>query len=148
MELGGYDIEKIAFTYWFYSEGPRGRIKKVVRFQRMPELGRNAFNLAFGDANETMEQINDLIVTNNGDQLKVLITIAKVVADFVYHWPNAIIQAKGSTPSRTRLYQMKIATFWQEISREFEIMGELSTSWVPFRRGVNYKRFLIFKKIR
>jgi hypothetical protein len=35
--------------YWFISEGPRGRIKKVIEFQWMQGLGSSTFNLAFGD---------------------------------------------------------------------------------------------------
>ena len=35
--------------YEFTSEGPRGNIKKVVRFSR---ISANTFNLAFGDLDE------------------------------------------------------------------------------------------------
>ena len=78
----------------------------------------------------------------------MLKTVAIAVLDFVKDRPEAIIQVKGSSSSRTRLYQMKIASFWQEINREFDILGELDSDWVPFRKGVNYKRFLILKKIK
>jgi hypothetical protein len=38
MELEKYNLVKGAanFNYDFYSEGPNGRIKKVVRFQYVP----------------------------------------------------------------------------------------------------------------
>jgi len=144
-----YDIEKgkEGFEYWFYSEGPKGKILKSVQFQHMPEYGRNFFNLAFGDFDKSTDRINDQVVSNNGDHVKVLYTVADIVHDFVNFWPDAIIQIEGSTPSRTRLYQMGMSSFWLEISKEFEILGEIDGDWLPFKKGVSYKRFLIFKKI-
>jgi len=119
MERERYSIGRSEddFVYWFYSEGPRGRILKTVQFQHVPEYGRNFFNLAFGDYDESTGRINDQVASNNGYHLKVLHTVAKVVLDFVNFWPKAIIQIKGSTSSRTRLYQMGISSFWFEIIR-------------------------------
>jgi len=150
MEWERYNIEKgkEEFEYWFYSEGPRGNIKKAVQFQYIPEFGRNFFNLAFGDFDESTGRINDRVVSNNGDHLKVLYTVAEITLDFINFWPGAIIQIRGSTSSRTRLYQMGISSFWLEISKEFEILGELDGDWVPFKKGESYKRFLVFKKIK
>jgi hypothetical protein len=148
MEMERYSVEKGEehLAYGFYSEGPKGRIRKLVRFQNTPELGRNAFNLAFGDFDEATGKIDDLIVTNNHDHVKVLHTIAKIVLDFVNLYPNAIIKIEGTSSSRTRLYQMGISSFWKAFSREFEIYGKIAHDWVPFKKGVNYKGFLIFKK--
>lgn len=41
------------------------------------------FNLAFGDYDENTKSINDLSVTNNGDSLKVLATVASTVYAFL-----------------------------------------------------------------
>jgi hypothetical protein len=149
MEQERYDIGRNEddFTYWFYSEGPKGRIRKRVQFQHRPELGKNAFNLSFGDWDESTGRLNDRAISNNGDHLKVLHTVAEGVREFINLWPDAIIWVKGSTISRTRLYQMGIASFWKEISQEFEIWGKLGEEWEPFRKGVNYGEFLLFKKI-
>jgi len=91
MERERYDIERSEddFVYWFYSEGPKGRIEKVIRFQRTSELGRNAFNLSFGDWDESAGRLNDRSI----------------------------------------------------------IWGKLGKEWEPFRKGVNYREFLLFKKI-
>ena len=50
MELEKYNVERNTnvFVYEFYSEGPRGRIKKAVEFQYLPAFGRNFFNLTLG----------------------------------------------------------------------------------------------------
>ena len=148
MEQERYDIKKEegSFEYWFYSEGAKGKILKAVKFQYMPELNRNAFNLAFGDWDVSTGRLNDRAISNNGDHLKVLHTIAGAVCEFINLWPNAIIRVLGNTASRTRLYQMGIASFWEDISRDFEVWGKMREEWEPFRKGVNYKEFLIFKK--
>lgn len=150
MKLEKYNLVKDAanFTYDFYSEGPNGRIKKVVRFQHMPKISENVFNLAFGDLDEETGLIDDLVISNNNDRLKVLKTVAEAVADFIKFRPKAIILIKGSTLSRTRLYQMGMSFFWLEISQLYEIYGNLGREWLPFRKGVNYERFMIFKKIK
>ena len=93
------------FTYLFYSEGPKGKI------------------------------------------LKVLHTVAEAARSFMNFWPDAIIILRGSTASRTRLYQMGIAAFWEEIGLGFQVWGEFEEEWVPFKKGVNYSGFLVFNKI-
>ena len=147
MELETYDIKAWdKYSYTFYSEGPNGRIKKGINFQRMEEIGINVFNLAFGDVDESTGRINDLSISNNNDRLKILMTVAEAVIDFIQSVPNAIIIIKGSTLSRTRLYQMGISSFWSEIKRHYNIYGNLDNKWLPFQKGVNYERFLLFKK--
>jgi hypothetical protein len=61
MEWESYELEKSkdGLKYGFYSDGPRGRIRKEVRFQSRPELGRDVYNLAFGDYEERTNSIND-----------------------------------------------------------------------------------------
>jgi len=150
MEWEIYDLDKNedGFTYEFFSDGPKGRIKKIIQFQHLNDLGKNVFNLSFGDFDEVINRINDRIVSNNGDQLKILHTVAETVIDFFRLYPEAIILIEGCSSSRTRLYQMKIAAFWSAISQQFEIWGESESKWLPFQKGENYKRLLIYKKIK
>jgi hypothetical protein len=149
MELESYEVEKNAdkSDYFFYSQGPIGRIRKVIRFRRIRELGVNTYNLAFGDLVESTMELNDRSVTNNNDRLKVLATVAKVVDDFINSRPNAIIYVKGSTLSRIRLYQMAIAAFWLEISIRYVVLGKTKDEWIFFRKGVNFEEFLVYRKI-
>ncbi len=147
MEWDIYDLEsKGGFEYVFYSEGSKGRIKKIIEFQHLSDLGKNVFNVAFGDFNRAIGGIDHLIISNNGDQLKVMHTVAEAIINFISSRPDAIILIQGSTSSRTRLYQMKIAGFWAVVSKQFEILGEFENEWLPFQKGVNYKRFLVYKK--
>jgi hypothetical protein len=134
------------FYYEFESDGPNGKIKKVVEFYRVHELGHEVYNLAFGDWNEETRQMNDLSVSNNADRDKVLATVALTVMEFIRDHPNAIIFAVGSTASRTRLYQMGIAKIWMEIKAKFEIQGYINEEWQSFQKGVNYQSFLLKAK--
>lgn len=126
-------------TYEFLSEGPNGSIKKVVYFE---EIGDNLFNLAFGDWSEFEQGINDKVRSNNHDRDKVMATVAATVIEFIKHYPKAIIFAKGSTPARTRLYQIGIFSNWHEISQLFVIEGLINGVWQPFEKHINYHAFM------
>jgi hypothetical protein len=86
--------------------------------------------------------MNDKVRSNNGDRDKILATVAGTVIEFIEHYPNAVIFTKGSTPSRTRLYQMGILANWQEINKIFVIEGLINSEWLPFERNKNYQAFM------
>lgn len=134
------------FEYFeFYSEGPKGVIKKVVEFQKT--IQENVYNLAFGDYSDEAKGIDDLTVTNNGDGLKILATVASTVYAFTEKRPEAWIIATGSTAARTRLYRMGITNNLAEISADFIIFGYSKNEiWVPFEIGEDYEAFLVTKK--
>jgi hypothetical protein len=133
-------------AYEFYSEGPKGRIRKIVLYERLEKFADNAFNLAFGDWDEQRQAIDDKVISNNDDREKILATVAVSVLDFIKHHPGSIIFAEGSTPSRTRLYQIGIATYWIEISEMFLISGFREGNWEPFEIGKNYEAFTLESK--
>jgi len=133
------------FYYEFFSEGPNGKIRKVVQFQQI-SVADNIYNLGFGDFNEEIDEVDDLSVSNNQDTQKVLATVAKTVLNFMQNHPTAIVMAKGSTPSRTRLYQMGISQFWEEIATAFDVKGFKDNNWYPYERGKNFEAFFIVKK--
>ena len=118
--------------YEFGSIGPKGHIKKVVRYT---EIRKNIFNPGFGDLDEETGKIS---VTNNNDSRKVLATVASTVQDFTLQYQDAWIIAKGSIPSRTRLYRMGISNHWQEINNEFEVFGLKEDEWQPFELRKEY----------
>jgi hypothetical protein len=92
----------------FCSDGPKGLIKKIVRFSPRNINGKTYFNLGFGDLNILTNKIDDLSRPDNYDRDKILATIAATVLVFTDHFPDAIVYAQGSTSSRTRLYQMAL----------------------------------------
>ncbi len=116
-----YKTEDKFTIYEFVSQGPRGSVKKLVEY--METATENVYNLGFGDYDESTKSINDLSVTNNGDSLKVLATVASTVYAFIEKHPNAYILATGSTNVRTRLYRMGIINNLAEIMEDFLVYG-------------------------
>lgn len=81
-----YKSEQKLRHFEFISEEPKGLIHKLVEYT---ETGQeNVFNLAFGDYDKTTKSIDDLSITNNGDSLKVLATVASTVYAFTESIPN------------------------------------------------------------
>jgi hypothetical protein len=148
MKADKYEYNKIPeeLYYEFFSEGPKGKIKKLVRYKLISEPPDYIFNLSFGDWNEKTFDADDSITTNNKDRQKVFATVADTVLDFTQLHPEAFIFAQGSTLSRTRLYQMGISAFWEEIGGLFRVIGYVNGEWKPFRKGINYQAFLIKRK--
>ena len=138
-----YRTNENFLDYEFVSVGPKGRVKKVVRFSRIED---NIFNLGFGDLDEESGEISDTIVTDNNDSWKVLATVASTIYDFYGEYPEAKIFVKGSTPARTRLYRMGITNNWNEISTDFEIYGLKDDEWEVFEFRRDYEAFFIEPK--
>ena len=147
MTINHYDylVSEDRFYYEFFSEGPRGKIRKVIFFKRINQESFS-FNLAFGDLDDK-GIFNDLIASNNHDAEKVLATVARAVISFTNLYPKAIVYAEGSTPSRTRRYQMGINKFWKEIEMNFNVYGLTNECFEPFRSGKNYAGFAVKRKI-
>jgi hypothetical protein len=85
-------------------------------------------------------------VTNNEDKNKVLATVGNTIIDFTNYYGSHYIYAEGSTPARTRLYQMGIANLWDEINTQFWVYGLRDDNWYLFEKNVNYDAFLVKRK--
>ena len=134
-------------AYEFYSEGPKGRITKLVLFTKVPDTEPPFYNLAFGDKNPLTGELDDKVKSNNSDRNIVLATVANTVVEFCHHYDNPYIYAEGSTPVRTRLYQMGITGLWDEISADFDVFGLYNDQWYKFRpNSVNYEAFLLKRR--
>lgn len=134
-----YSTNSSFLDFEFESIGPKGVIKKVARFS---EIGTNIYNFGFGDLDEVTGEISDTVVSNNGDGDKVLKTVAGIIYDFTSIYVGAAVFIQGTTPSRTRRYQMGINKFWIQISLVFEVLGLKNEKWEKFRPGENYDGFL------
>jgi len=133
-----------ATTFEFVSEGPKGKVTKVVRYTESHLKG--LYNMGFGDKDELTNYLSDTSVTNNGDSQKVLATVAATLYVFTDEYPAALIVATGSTEARTRLYRMGIANNLEAIERDFIVLGLTAGEWQPFQRGVTYGAFLVRRK--
>ena len=75
LERYGYLRGRTYKEYNFYSEGPKGRIRKVVRFLLISDPFSQKYNLLLGDWSEELNDIDDTSITNNGDTEKILATM-------------------------------------------------------------------------
>jgi hypothetical protein len=126
------DADEKKENFIFFSEGPKGIIKKTIEYKK---IGNKYYNLGFGDWDEINNVINDKSRTNNGDRDKVLATVASSVSIFMEYHPDALIFAVGEIPAKTRLYQIGINKHWAEISAQFSVQGFRNGFWVPFEPG-------------
>ncbi|WP_288426095.1 hypothetical protein [uncultured Spirosoma sp.] len=147
MNLERYPLkaEDSLTVFEFISEGPNGLVHKLIQFQ--PTSYSKVYNLAFGDKNEATGEIDDLAVSNNRDTEKVLATVVAALYAFFDKYPDAYVYATGSTSARTRLYRMGITRFYEEITRDFELYGQIGDEFVDFRVGVEYAGFLALRKL-
>jgi hypothetical protein len=143
-----YTISDDHLIYTFDSFGPNGKIRKVVRYRLRNTDGFFAyFNLGFGDLDLVTGKIDDRAISNNFDKERVLATVAATVLDFTCKFPDAFVRARGSTPARTRLYQMGISANWNEISSLLQVYGYVFDSgWQPYEKNINYLGFLARRK--
>ena len=146
IERYDYIVNDLFVDYEFVSDGPNNKITKVVSYRPYNANGITYFNLGFGDLDEETGNINDLSTSNNKDTEKILATLAATVMEFTEHFPDMMVHAKGSTASRTRLYQMAIAANWVEIEPIINVYGYKNNKWSPFEKNVNYESFLVKRK--
>ncbi|SHN50447.1 hypothetical protein SAMN05444395_101163 [Flavobacterium fryxellicola] len=105
------------------------------------------FNVAFGDLDLKTREINDGVITNNGDATKVLATVVSTVYAFTGRYPDAHIFATGSSEARTRLYRMGITNNLEELKNDFYVYRfKVDESFESFSVGEDYLGFLITRK--
>jgi hypothetical protein len=129
----------------FESIGNKGKIKKIVQYTEMSIKGY--FNLGFGDLDLKTREINDEIITNNGDGQKVLATVVSTLYSFTGKNPDAYVYATGSSESRTRLYRMRITNNLEELKKDFFVFGLRNDNvFESFIVGEDYLGFLVTRK--
>lgn len=143
MKLPKYELkaEKSLMVFEFLSQGPKGRIPKLIKFSETHL--KDFYNLAFGDKDIETGEIDDLTVSNNGDSEKVLATVVSAVYAFTDKNRNAWVYATGSTQSRTRLYKRGISKYYEEAVNDFEIYGLFENEWIDFNPNTDFEAFLI-----
>lgn len=126
---------------------PKGVIKKVVNFEFLYSYNNIAVvNLAFGDWDKVNHKIDDSVVSNNNDRDKILATVAATVLEYTKVHGRCFVLARGSTRSRSRLYQMGINAHRAEIESIFVVMGYYEGEWIPFEPCRNFDAFSVIKK--
>ena len=139
-----YEIQFSDFDqiYTFISEGKQGKILKMIRFQ---EIDESMFNLGFGDFIQSTWQVDDKVVSDNGDMVKVLATVLEILDIFLNENPEISVFNTGSSPSRVRLYQIAITTNLSSLSKKYLISGFREGGWEDFQKNISYEAFLVQK---
>ena len=143
-DIYNYELGADYLQYEFDSSGPKGIIRKVVQYSETNL--KNVYNLGFGDKDLITNELNDLIITNNGDSQKVLATVASTLFVFTDNYPDATVIAIGATSARTRLYRMGITNNIEEIEKDFEVYGLKNKTWFKFSKNITYDAFLVKRK--
>ncbi|WP_143016822.1 DUF6934 family protein [Dyadobacter soli] len=153
-----YEYDQLdEFTYRFYSVGRNGTFEMRVRFT---EMAFNYYNLGFGVLDPGSEWLDDRVELRNGDSQIILATVASIALRFMDVHLGVGLYASGSTPSRTRLYQMGLNRVLPHLT-EYSITGLIAKQegssilpenkpeqygeWQEFQTGISYRAFLIFK---
>ena len=132
--------------YTFISTGKK-RIEKVVDF--VPIGIKNIMNLGFGDLLPD-GSVDDKANSNNGDIVKVLVTIVQIVRSLILQYPDAKIVFTGSTAERTKLYERIIKMYYEDFRTEFKISVLLEVKQAykeeDFEPGMSGSIFAFFVK--
>lgn len=143
MKLDRYELKVGGnfVTFEFISEGPKGKIIKVIQFQKIDET--DVYNLAFGDYDLLTGKLDDKVITDNGDSEKVLATVVSAIYLFTEKYSNVWVYATGSTVARTRLYRMGINKYFDIASKDFDILGEQQNAFTWYEKGEDYQAFVV-----
>lgn len=139
-----YDVEYLfdKDCYVFESLGPNGSIYKVVIFS---EIENGKYNLGFGDFDPFTNDINDKIVSDNGDMIKVIATVVGIALKFLSENLMTYIYIKGSTPLRTQLYNRILNRNYDDLVASYEIYGSQNDISEAFQKNTPYESFLVRK---
>jgi hypothetical protein len=139
------DKKSLLVAYEFVSEGPRGRIPKIVVF--FETLKPDIFDFYFGDKNEDTCSIDEkLLVSDNNDTQKIFNTLIYAAYIFTNKNKNASIIIRESDKLRTRLFQMICNKHLDFINYYCFFFGLYNNTWVEFTRNTNYDAFLFERR--
>jgi hypothetical protein len=146
MILDRYELKSATnySTFQFSSVGPKGTVTKIIQFQKT--ILSNVYNLAFSDQQNGSNNLDDKVVTDNGDSEKVLATVVASIYLFLNHYPDCWVYATGSTAARTRLYKMGINKYFHYVEKDFTILGDFDANWETYQKGKEYRAFAVQSK--
>ncbi len=111
-------VGETSMVFEFVSEGIRGSIPKLVIYSETHLHNfYNFYNLGFGDKDEATGQIDDEVITNNGDSEKVLATVASTLYIFMERYPDAMAFAMGSTKQGQDFIELASLTILQKFRK-------------------------------
>ena len=131
-------------AYFFISEGEQGKIPKMIFIESFGE-GSDTYNLGFGDLRRD-GKIDDSIVSNNHDIVKIIGTIAKVVYQYSNIYPLRRIRIEPVDEKRKRLYNHVFRRNYEDINAIFDITGIANNNKETYSPDKNYDIFELKRK--
>ncbi len=140
---GSYQYLSAFNSTWFIfeSRGPAGIITKVVVYEQKDAL---RWNLGFGDLVDG--EIDDAVISNNSDLVRVISTVAKTVYEFSETHPGRIIFIEPVDEKRGKLYNLIFKRKLAEIEQTFVIEGWIGKNKEPFNASREYEAFELSRK--
>jgi hypothetical protein len=138
-----YTIDNESFSYTFVSKGVQGEILKVVEFQA---INPHIYNLLLANYEAEGNYLDDFGVSNNGDIVKILATVFKIVAHFLENNPKKLVYIEANTEVKHKLYTRVIRNNLEQIRTIYQIFGVLENDdFETFRKESTYTAFIIRK---
>ncbi len=122
--------------YAFASIGPQGVIVKFVMYTWMYD---NVYNLGFGDFEQG--QVDDAVVSNNEDLVKIMNTIASTLYAFTEHYPGSKVFIEPVDRKRSNLYHHIFRRRIEEIQPLFIVKGLTADGWKDYLPSNRYLAF-------
>ncbi|MFK7979066.1 MAG: hypothetical protein AB8G86_03715 [Saprospiraceae bacterium] len=127
---------KDRIVFRFKSIGKKGIIEKGIWFQIQ---GENHYNLAFGDIiNDNLE---DNTISNNGDYIKVISTVANAINYFFKEYPIATLEINPIDKKRRRFYNTIFRRRHEEIKTDFVLIGINSNREELYNKEKQYEKW-------
>jgi hypothetical protein len=127
---------KDSILFSFESEGANGIILKIIIFT-LNEDG--TWNLAFGDWQNN--DINDSVISNNQDIVRVISTVAKVTYVFFDNYPDATVVIKPVDEKRKKLYNIVFKRHYDVITLNFHIFAIINREREIYSPDKQYDSF-------
>ncbi|MCF2506247.1 hypothetical protein L0663_22830 [Dyadobacter sp. CY107] len=133
-----YRASEDALSFTFKSISEERVVPKKAEFTVMSE---NVYNFAFGDLDDKGE-IDDLAITNNKDTHLVFATVIQILLDFLDNNESKLVYFKGSTPARTRMYQIILRKEKANWKDRLIVYGIKNDDTIPFKTDCKFDAFI------
>jgi len=145
MEEQAYSILPVSeFVFEFMSKGKKLLLKQV-RFSKL-KFSPKTYNLSLGTVSED-GSVNFLDNSNNGDVVKIFMTVISCVKLFTMEFPEREIYFQGNTEQKNRVYNEILRRHYDEFSLDFNIFGlsnmDGNNTVHEFDRSENYSGFYL-----
>ncbi|MCF2520551.1 DUF6934 family protein [Dyadobacter sp. CY351] len=129
-------------SFTFSSISQKHIVRKKAEFLLISE---DVCNFAFGDLTENNE-IDDRAVTDNKDTNMVLATVIRILLEFLDTHKNKAVYFQGSTPSRTRMYQIILRKEKPNWETSLIVYGIFDGEIMPYETDFKFDAFIVKQK--